>query len=500
VVAAAGVDDDHVGQRVELTQHFRQESAFAQRKQPGGVGCVEPTVRNNGVEHGPALEHHGRYPGRVAWGADSLAAAGRGDKHPADTRRPIHRWMPGGLTPRADAELELEPLQLFGTGRPHAAELPSNDCTIVRMVVDALVFDGHNDVISKLVDEERERMRSLGSTGEHSGGRSFFERGDRGHIDLPRAHEGGFGGGLFSIYVAADPQAAPPPGPVLGETEGRPVAFPRPLEMGYAQRTALAQIGLLFRLQRQSEGQLRVVRSVDELRSCMARRVLAAVIHFEGAEAIDPRLDALEVFYSAGLRSLGPVWSRRNDFGEGVPYLFPHSPDTGPGLTDLGKELVRACRRLGILVDVSHINEKGFWDIAAIGDAPLVATHSNAHALTPSPRNLTDRQLDAIKESGGIVGVNFYVGFLRADGRDDPDTPISRIVEHFTYLVERMGLDHVGFGADLDGARIPTEVGDVAGLSRVIAALRAAGYDDSALRKLAHENWLRVLEATWKAA
>ena len=374
--------------------------------------------------------------------------------------------MPRGLTPRADAKLELEPLQLFSTGRPHAAELPSNDCTIVRMVVDALVFDGHNDVISKLLDEERERMRSLGSTGEHSGGRSFFERGDRGHIDLPRAHEGGFGGGLFSIYVAADPQAAPPPGPVLGETEG----------------------------------QLVVVRSVEELRTCMAERVLAAVIHFEGAEAIDPRLDALEVFYAAGLRSLGPVWSRRNDFGEGVPYLFPHSPDTGPGLTDLGKELVRACRRLGILVDVSHINEKGFWDIAAISDAPLVATHSNAHALTPSPRNLTDRQLDAIKESGGIVGVNFYVGFLRADGRDDPDTPISRIVEHFTYLVERMGLDHVGFGADLDGARIPTEVGDVAGLPRVIAALRAAGYDDSALRKLAHENWLRVLEATWKAA
>ena len=402
--------------------------------------------------------------------------------------------MPGGLTARALGELDLEPLQVLDTGWPHAA-YDSPD-----MVGDARIFDGHNDVISRLLDQEREQLRSLGSTGQQSGGRGFFDRGDDGHIDLPRAHEGGFAGGLFSIYVAADPQAAPPAGPVLGETDGRPVTFPRPLELGYAQRTALAQMGLLFRLQRQSGGRLRVVRTLEELRASMADDALAAVIHFEGAEAIDPRLDALEVFYAAGLRSLGPVWSRRNDFGEGVPYLFPHSPDTGPGLTDAGKALVRECRRLGILVDVSHLNEQGFWDIAAIGGGPLVATHSNAHALTPSPRNLTDRQLDAIKESGGIVGVNFYVGFLRADGRDDPDTPISRIVEHFTYLVERMGLDHVGFGADLDGARIPDEVRDVAGLPRVVEALRAAGYDDAALTKLAHENWLRVLGAIWKPA
>ena len=144
------------------------------------------------------------------------------------------------------------------------------------------------------------------------------------------------------------------------------------------------------------------------------------------------------------------------------------------------------------------MNEAGFNDVAKLSTAPLVATHSNVHALCASPRNLTDRQLDAIKESNGIVGVNFYVGFLRADGGDDPATPISRIVEHFQYLTDRMGVDHVGFGADLDGARIPDEVGDVAGLPRVIAALRAAGFDDAALNKLTHANWLRVLGATWK--
>jgi membrane dipeptidase len=167
-------------------------------------------------------------------------------------------------------------------------------------------------------------------------------------------------------------------------------------------------------------------------------------------------------------------------------------------LTDAGKALVRACNRLGILVDLAHINEKGFWDVAAITDAPLVATHSNAHALAPSPRNLTDRQLDAIRESHGIVGVNFYVGFLRADGREDADTPITRIVDHFQYLVDRAGVDHVGFGGDLDGALIPVELGDVAGLPKVVSALGAAGFDESSLKKLTHENWQRVLRATWK--
>jgi membrane dipeptidase len=361
------------------------------------------------------------------------------------------------------------------------------------------VLDGHNDVLSRLLEAERsQRVSAAGGGKAPPPPRGFFERGDQGHIDLPRAREGDFAGGLFSIYVSADPQALPPAGPVLGETAGVEIKFPRQLEFGYAQRVALAELGILHRLQRDSDGQLRVVRTSDDLRSCVRDGVLAAVIHFEGAEAIDPDLDALEFFYAAGLRSLGPVWSRPNDFGEGVPYLFPHSPDTGPGLTDAGKDLVRACNRLGIVVDVSHINERGFWDIAGLTDRPLVATHSNAHALTPSPRNLTDRQLDAIKESDGIVGVNFYVGFLRADGADTADTPISRIVEHFRYLVDRIGIDHVGFGADLDGALIPAAVGDVAGLPRVLEALEAAGFDPPSMARLTHENWLRVLGATWR--
>jgi membrane dipeptidase len=146
--------------------------------------------------------------------------------------------------------------------------------------------------------------------------------------------------------------------------------------------------------------------------------------------AIDPNFEVLDVLYEAGLRSLGPVWRRSNAFGHGVPFLCPSSPDTGPGLTDLGKELIGACNRLGILIDLSHLNERGFWDVAAISNAPLVATHSNAHALSPHARNLTDKQLTAIGETGGMVGVNFATSYLRPDGRQHADTPVDLVIEH----------------------------------------------------------------------
>jgi membrane dipeptidase len=230
----------------------------------------------------------------------------------------------------------------------------------------------------------------------------------------------------------------------------------------------------------------------------MEQGALSAVIHFEGAEAIDPPLESLQRFYEEGLRSIGIVWSRENAFGRGVNFEFPGSPDMGPGMTDAGKELVRACNQLGILLDLSHLNEKGFWDMEKISEAPLVATHSCVHALCPSPRNLTDKQLDAIGASGGLVGVNFAVKFLRKDGEGNPDTPLSDLVQHFGYIADRIGVDHLAIGSDFDGTTIPSEIGDVTGLPKLLAALRGGGFDEEALEKIALENWLRILSHTWK--
>ncbi|HEY8724582.1 MAG TPA: dipeptidase [Gaiellaceae bacterium] len=300
------------------------------------------------------------------------------------------------------------------------------------------------------------------------------------HLDLDTARDAGFSGGFFALYV---------PSPPVPDPEQIPYAVPLPEPIPHEEAARIAEE--LFA----ALCELPVVRatSVDDFREGQ----VTAIVHMEGAEPLAADLSDLESWYERGLRSVGLVWSRPNAFAEGVPFRFPSSPDTGAGLTDAGRELVRACNRLGILVDLSHLNEAGFWDVQSISDAPLVATHSNAHALCAASRNLTDRQLDAVRDSGGVVGVNFAVGFLREDGYNDAATPITEIVRHFDYLVERMGIDHVAFGSDFDGATIPEELGGVAGLPKLVNALRDAGYDDDAIAKLTHENWLRVLAATW---
>jgi membrane dipeptidase len=345
------------------------------------------------------------------------------------------------------------------------------------------IFDGHNDVLLALY-----RPRA----GEE---RSFFERSAQGHIDLPRARAGGFGGGFFAVYVPSPPGSPSMSDLPDGGTYEAPL--PAPLELGYSQGVALGMSGLLFRLEAESQGALKVVRSAAEISACLETGVVAAILHFEGAEAIDPGLTALDVFYQAGLRSIGPVWSRPNAFGHGVPFAYPRTPDTGPGLTDAGKELVKACNRLRIMIDLSHLNEAGFWDVARLSDAPLVATHSNVHALCQSSRNLTDKQLDAIRESDGMVGLNFAVSFLREDGRNDANTPLETMVRHVSYLVERLGIERVGLGSDFDGATIPSAIGDVSGLPALMVALADHGFSAEDLRKLAHGNWVRVLEKTW---
>jgi membrane dipeptidase len=242
---------------------------------------------------------------------------------------------------------------------------------------------------------------------------------------------------------------------------------------------------------------VRIVRTARDLDAAREEGVLAAVMHLEGAEAIDPGLEALDLWHAAGLRSLGPVWSRPNAFGYGVPFSFPSSPDTGPGLTRAGTALVRRCHELGIAVDLSHLNEAGFWDVARLDGGPLIASHSGVHALSPAARNLTDEQLDAISRSGGVVGIVFANRFLRSDGRDDADTPLAAIVAHARHAADRMGVEHVALGSDFDGAEIPGDLGDVTGLPRLLDALQAEGFSADEVEAIAWRNWRRVLERAW---
>jgi membrane dipeptidase len=329
------------------------------------------------------------------------------------------------------------------------------------------VFDGHNDTLTR---DDADAF----ATGREGG-----------HVDLPRARAGGLGGGIFAAFTGT---------PGYDSDSREPAA---PIGQDLAAALVTRTLGRLLRLER--DGHITLIRKPGDLDAARAAKSLAAVAHIEGAEAVDPGLLALDALHAAGLRSLGPVWSRPNAFAHGVPFAFPSSPDTGPGLTPAGMRLVRRCAELGIAVDLSHLNEAGFWDVARLDLAPLIASHSGAHALCASSRNLTDAQLDAIGASGGLVGVVFAVGFVRPDGAEDPDTPLEAIAAHVRHVADRIGVDHVALGSDFDGAEIPRALGDVAGLPRLLDAIRAEGFDDGEMERIAWGNWRRVLEAAWTA-
>jgi membrane dipeptidase len=300
-------------------------------------------------------------------------------------------------------------------------------------------------------------------------------------------------GGFFALGVFGKYNAAED----LTVTEtGYEVRMATSLDPITTYKEITVQLAGLRSLEQRSLGKIRIATTVDEIEQARRDDAFAILLHMEGADAIGPELHELSELHRSGLRSLGIVWSRPNIFGHGVPFAYPRSPDTGPGLTPAGKDLVRECNRLGIMIDLAHLNERGFWDVAALSTSPLVVTHTCVHAICPTARNLTDRQLDAIRESNGVVGMNFSVGDVRPDGQRNPDTPLTLVAEHIAYLVDRLGIDRVAIGSDFDGATIPAPIGDASGLPHLITALREHGFDDEALEKIASKNWMRVLSLT----
>ena len=339
------------------------------------------------------------------------------------------------------------------------------------------VFDGHNDTLLKL-----EILARLGEP------RDFCEAGETLDIDLPRAREAGFAGGLFAMFTPSH----------LDRFDQKfdfddPSNFDR-IDQSAALNFTLAMFARLRRLAQKLPDDLSICMDASEARAAMNAGRIAIVPHIEGAECIDRDFNALEMLHAAGLRSLGLVWSRSNDFGHGAPMAAQPDINSGEGLTPEGVALVRECERIGVMVDLSHLTEAGFWDVAKIATRPLIATHSNAHAVSPSARNLTDRQLAAVAESSGVVGLNFHVGFLRADCGHEPDMPIIQMIRHLDHMLEILGEDGVALGSDFDGCVLPAEIKDVTGLPKLVAAMRQAGYGERLIAKICRENWLAALD------
>jgi membrane dipeptidase len=347
-----------------------------------------------------------------------------------------------------------------------------------------VIFDGHNDTLTHIFRPER------------GDGRSFFERSNSGQLDLPRAQEGGLAGGICAIFTPAGDGETSPKTMLPGG--GYDVPYSAAIDPAHARSFTADVLDLAESIAAQSEGMVAITRTAGQLAANLESGVFSMVLGIEGAAAIALDLGNLPAYYERGLRVLNPVWSRPNAFGFGVPFRYPSSPDTGPGLTEAGRALIAACNDLGILVDLAHLNEKGFWEVAETNAAPLVCSHTAAHAICPFARNLTDAQIEAIGRSGGLVGLYYMPGGIRPDGEDDRDTPLAAIVAHLDHIVNLIGIDHVGLGSDFDGATMPYGLADAAALPHLQQVLLKAGYSDADLAKISHENWLRVLSETWK--
>ena len=344
-----------------------------------------------------------------------------------------------------------------------------------------IIFDGHNDLLTRLW---------LSSADDPV--YDFIYGTLPGHLDLKRCRQAGWLGGLFSVFLP----------PYAYVKNNHPDKLSNPSNSDFTAQEIVdiccAQLELAQQLQARSDGQIQICTSLNQIQGCQQNQQLAIVLHLEGAEFLAIEPDLLDVFYEAGLRSIGPLWNRKSLFGDGLNASFPHSPDTGSGLTREGKDLVLACRDKHMLIDVSHMNERAFWDTLEIIDQPIVATHSNAHALCAQARNLTDRQLAAIKQNGGMVGVNFDVAFLREDGQRDTQTSLDVIVDHLAYLIDHLGEDHVGFGSDFDGCLLPDELSDISQIAMLIERMQQRHFSDALIEKVTSKNWFAVLGEIWQ--
>jgi membrane dipeptidase len=342
------------------------------------------------------------------------------------------------------------------------------------------IFDGHNDTLTRLFPSDGNSPQSI------------FEYGNKGHLDVPRARKGGFCGGFFALFIRSKPGQTPPE--PTRDQHGAWTWTPPPIGHAWALEETLRLLDAIDDMFKRDNGDLRRCENAQDIRDSIDDDRLGILLHIEGAAMISPGCQELPMLYQRGVRSIGPVWSRPNCFATGIRFGWPSTNDIGPGLTDAGRLLVRNCESLGIALDLSHMNHRGFMDVASIASKPLIATHCGCHALCESARNLTDEQLRIVADSGGVVGVNFYTGDLRGDGHNGADMPLDRLVDHLLHMCDVMGDDHVALGSDFDGALICDALGDASGLPQLLQAMPQRGITPSALAKIAHGNWVRVLE------
>jgi len=313
----------------------------------------------------------------------------------------------------------------------------------VERIYKMIIVDAHCDTITKIME-----------TGEE-----LFS--NKCHIDLERMTKVGKYVQFFAAFVD----------PAYGQA--------------YAMKRAMQIIDRFYMEVEKNSSYISHCKNYQDITDTIYNNKIAAILSIEGGDALQGELSALRMFYKLGVRSICLTWNHRNEIADGVL-----DGSSAGGLTPFGKKVIEEMNRLGMIIDLSHISEKGFWDCMELTKKPLIASHSNAKKLCGHVRNLTDKQLCAIKENGGVVGINFYPNFLRDDGT----AALKDILKHIEYMCSIIGTDHIGFGSDFDGIEsLPEGVEGVHSMENVLNELSKLNYSDDDLEKIAGLNFLRVV-------
>jgi membrane dipeptidase len=294
--------------------------------------------------------------------------------------------------------------------------------------------------------------------------RGLGARSKLGHVDIPRLHQGGVNCQVFAISSLRD--STPP----------------------YALRTALEMISILDTECIQNSSSIQLVTTVEDILSTVAEGKIAAILSIEGADVIEGRPRILRIFHQLGVRMVGLVHSRRNLLADGVA-----DARTNGGLSALGVEVVEELNQLGLVIDVSHLNDAGFWDVMDLVKSPVIASHSNCRAICSHPRNLTDDQIQALAQRGGVIGINFAPSFVHPT-----NATVARLVDHIDHIVDVAGVNYVGLGSDFDGiASTPEGLFDVSQMPRITHELIRRRYSGKDIQQILGLNHLRVFKEVW---
>ncbi|NOZ50675.1 MAG: membrane dipeptidase [Chloroflexi bacterium] len=313
----------------------------------------------------------------------------------------------------------------------------------------SFVFDAHCD--------------TLGAALPGPGQRDLRHRGSKGHLDVPRLQAGGINCQIFAAF------------PGKARLQASPTA------------AVLERVHVLHDLIALAPEDICLIQTAADLAALRCDGPIGAILSLEGVEALVGRMSLLHIFHRLGVRNIGLTWNHRNAAADGVQV------GSQAGLTAFGRELVATCNQIGIMLDLSHLNPAGVADVLALSHKPVIASHSNADALCPHPRNLTDDQLRGVAANGGVVGVTFVREFISPD---PAAATLERMIDHIDHIVQVAGIDHVGIGSDFDGCNPIPELSNGEHYPRISEGLSRRGYTPAHIQQILGENFRRVFLQT----